>query len=258
MILAVDIGNTNIVVGGFDDKKVLFIERLSTNRNSTALEYAVLVRTILELNKSSKGDIEGAIISSVVPTVTHTVRDAVKRLGCENVLIVGPGIRTGLKILLDNPAQLGSDRVADAVAAIHDYPCPLVIIDMGTATTISVIDRSKNFRGGVISPGLRASLDSLTSRTSQLPHISLDPPKHVIGTNTIDCMRSGIIYSTAASIEGIVSRIEEELGEPCTVVSTGGLARTIIPYCKREIILDDQLLLRGLMYIYEKNNPERK
>lgn len=254
MVLAVDIGNSNIVVGGFEKDQVLFIERLSTNRNSTALEYAVLIKTILELNHQDQSTFDGAIISSVVPSVTHTVRDAVKRITGQNVLIVGPGIRTGLKIMLDNPAQLGSDRVADAVAAIHDYPCPLIIIDMGTATTISVIDENKNFRGGLIIPGLRVSLDSLTSRTSQLPHISLDPPKHVIGTNTVDCMRSGIIYSTASSLDGIIERIEADLNTTCTVVSTGGLAKTIVPYCKRKIILDDQLLLRGLMYIYEKNH----
>ena len=155
--------------------------------------------------------------------------------------------------MLDNPAQLGSDRVADAVAAINYYPCPLIIIDMGTATTISAIDRDKNFLGGMIIPGLRVSLDSLTNRTSQLPKISLDPPKKVIGSNTIDCMKSGIIYSTASSIDGVVNRIEEELGEKCTVISTGGLSNTIIPFCRRSIIIDDQLLLKGLMIIYNKN-----
>jgi type III pantothenate kinase len=185
--------------------------------------------------------------------VTNTVREAMMRLTKKPVMVVGPGIRTGLKIMLDNPAQLGSDRVADAVAAVHEYPCPLIIIDMGTATTISAIDRDKNFLGGMIIPGLRVSLDSLTTRTSQLPKISLDPPKKVIGSNTVDCMKSGIIYSTAASIDGVVERIEEEMGEQCTVISTGGLARKIIPYCKRDIIIDDQLLLKGLMLIYHKN-----
>lgn len=266
MVLAVDIGNSNIVLGCFEGEQILFIERLSTNQNSTALEYTILIKNILELNNLSHQSFEGGIISSVVPSVTHTVQNAMLRLiNQENstgsgpdtparpVMVVGPGIRTGLKIMLDNPAQLGSDRVADAVAAIHDYPCPLIIVDMGTATTVSTVDRNKNFLGGMIIPGLRVSLDSLTMRTSQLPKISLDPPKHVIGSNTIDCMRSGIIYSTAASIDGMVERIEEELGERCTVISTGGLARVIIPYCKRDIIIDDQLLLKGLMLIYNKN-----
>ena len=253
MILAVDIGNSNIVLGCFEKEEILFIERLSTNPNSTALEYTVLIKTILELNHLSDQEFDGAIISSVVPGVTYTIRDAVMRLTGKQVMIVGPGIKTGLKIMLDNPAQLGSDRVADAVAAIHNYPCPLIIVDMGTATTISVIDRDKNFLGGMIMPGLRVSLDSLTSRTSQLPKISLDPPKKVIGSNTVDCMKSGIIYSTASSIDGLIERIEEEMGEHCTVVYTGGLSKSIIPYCKREIIIDDMLLLKGLMIIYNKN-----
>ena len=179
-----------------------------------------------------------------------------ERLGCGDVLVVGPGIKTGLRILLDNPAQLGSDRVADAVAAVNFYPTPLILIDMGTATTISVIDKEKNFLGGLIIPGLRVSLDSLTNRTSQLPKISLVPAKRVIGTNTIDCMKSGIIHSTASSIDGVIERIEEELGESCTVVSTGGLANVVIPYCKRSIKLDETLLLKGLRIIYEKNAPQ--
>lgn len=253
MVLAVDIGNSNIVIGCFEKEKILFIERLSTNQNCTALEYTIMFKNILELNNLSNESIEGGIISSVVPSVTHTIQAAVHRLTEKPVMIVGPGVKNGLKIKLDNPAQLGSDRVADAVAAIHDYPCPLIIIDMGTATTISAVDRDKNFLGGMIIPGLRVSLDSLTMRTSQLPKISLDPPKKVIGSNTIDCMKSGIIYSTAASIDGVIERIEEELGETCTVISTGGLSRSIIPYCKRDIIIDDQLLLKGLMVIYNKN-----
>jgi type III pantothenate kinase len=255
MVLAVDIGNSNIVLGCFDKDKeeILFIERLSTNQNSTALEYTIMIKNILELNQLSHHSFDGGIISSVVPSVTHTMQDAVTRLTGKPVMVVGPGVKNGLKIKLDNPAQLGSDRVADAVAAINSYPCPLIIIDMGTATTISVIDREKNFLGGMIIPGLRVSLDSLTMRTSQLPKISLDPPKKVIGSNTVDCMKSGIIYSTASSIDGVIERIEEELGESCTVISTGGLSRAIIPYCRHDIVLDDQLLLKGLMIIYKKN-----
>ena len=253
MILAVDIGNSNIVLGCFENDQILFIERLSTNQNSTELEYTILIKNILELNNLSHCSFEGCIISSVVPSVTHTVQAAMTRLTGKPIMVVGPGIRTGLKIKLDNPAQLGSDRVADAVAAIHEYPCPLIIIDMGTATTISAIDGNKNFLGGMIIPGLRVSLDSLTTRTSQLPKISLDPPKRVIGSNTIDCMRSGIIYSNASSIDGVVEKIEVAIDEPCTVISTGGLAKVIIPYCKRKIIIDDQLLLKGLMIIYNKN-----
>lgn len=253
MILAVDIGNSNIVLGCFEGKKIQFIERLSTNQNSTALEYTVLIKNILELNNLSHTSFSGGIISSVVPSVTQTVKEAMIRLTGKQIMVVGPGVKTGLKIMLDNPAQLGSDRVADAVGAINEYPCPLIIIDMGTATTVSVIDREKNYLGGMIIPGLRVSLDSLTMRTSQLPKISLEPPKKIIGSNTVDCMKSGIIYSTAASIDGVAERLEQQLGERCTVVSTGGLSSKIIPYCKRDIIIDDKLLLKGLMIIYNKN-----
>lgn len=253
MVLAVDIGNSNIVLGCFEENEILFEERLSTDRDATVLEYVVIIKTSLEIHQLAYEQITGAIISSVVPSVTENVQQAVFRLTGQKAMVVSPGMKTGLNILLDDPKQLGSDRVADAVGAIGEYPCPLIIIDMGTATTISVIDRNKNFLGGMIIPGLQVSLDSLASRTSQLPRISLDEPKKVIGTNTVDCMKSGIIYSTASSIDGAIERIEEELGEQCTVVSTGGHSRKIIPYCHREILIDPYLLLKGLMTIYQKN-----
>ena len=253
MILAVDIGNSNIVLGCFDENEILFEDRLSTDRDSTVLEYAVIIKTSLEMHHLEYEQITGAIISSVVPSVTENVQQAIFRLIGQQAMVVSPGMKTGLNILLDDPKQLGSDRVADAVGAIGEYPCPLIIVDMGTATTISVIDGQKNFMGGMIIPGLQVSLDSLANRTSQLPHISLEAPKKVIGTNTVDCMKSGIIYSTAGSIDGAIERIEEELGETCTVVSTGGHARKIIPYCHHEILIDPHLLLKGLMTIYKKN-----
>lgn len=253
MVLAIDIGNTNIVVGGFADGEICFIERISTNKHSTALEYTVLIKTVLELNGFRDSQLDGGIISSVVPSVTGLVRNAVTRLTGRPVMVLGPGLKTGLKIQIDNPAQAGADLVAGAVAAVNEYPCPLVVVDMGTATTITVIDGEKTFSGGMIMPGLRASLEALTGSTSQLPNISLEPPKKVINTNTVDCMKSGVIYGTACSIEGAIERIEEELGEKCTVVATGGLAPVITPLCKREIIVDDKLLLKGLMLIYNKN-----
>ena len=253
MVLAVDIGNSNVVIGCFEGEDIRLLERMSTNRNSTALEYAVLIKTVLELNGLEKVAFEGGIISSVVPAVTNMVKAAIEKLTGNPPLVVGPGLKTGLKIMIDNPAQLGSDRVADAVAAVSEYPCPLITIDMGTATTISVIDKNQNFIGGVIMPGLRISAESLSSRTSQLPQISLDPPKKAIGRNTIDCMRSGIVLGCAATIDGIVEKIEQELGYPCTVVSTGGHANIVIPYCKRQIIVDEKLLLKGLMILYRKN-----
>ncbi len=253
MVLAVDIGNTNVVVGCFDKKEIRFVERLSTNRNSTSLEYAVLIKTVLELNGISVKDFEGGIISSVVPSVTNRVKEAMEKITGKDVLVVGPGVKTGLKIKLDNPSQLGSDRVADSVAATNSYPCPLIIIDMGTATTVSVVDGDKNFVGGMIMPGLMVSMEALSSKTSQLPQISLDAPKKAIGRNTVDCIKSGLIYGNAAAIDGLIANIEQELGEKCTVISTGGLAKIVTPLCKREIIEDDKLLLKGLMIIYDKN-----
>lgn len=255
MVLAADIGNSNVVIGCFEGEDILFVERLSTNRNSTALEYAVLIKTVLEFQGLAGGSFDGGIVSSVVPTVTGMVTQAIEKLIGKPPLVVGPGLKTGLKIRLDNAAQLGSDRVADAVAATHYYPCPLIIIDMGTATTISVVDKDRNFIGGMIMPGLRISLDALASKTSQLPHISLDTPKKTIGRSTVECMRSGLIFGTAASIDGAVFHIEQELGYPCTVVSTGGLSKLVTPHCKREILCDEKLLLKGMMLLYYKNQP---
>ncbi len=253
MVLAIDIGNTNVVIGGFENGKICFTERLSTNRNSTASEYAMSIKSVLDFNGLANHPFEGGILSSVVPMVTNAVKTAVEKITGQNVIVVGPGVKTGLKILLDNPNQLGSDRVADAVAATNNYPCPMVIVDLGTATTVSVIDANKNFIGGMIIPGVNMSLDSLANRTSQLPHISLDPPKRLIGRNTVDCMRSGIIYATASSLDGLVERIENELGQSCTLITTGGLSKVIVPFCKRNMVIDDHLLLKGLMIIYEKN-----
>ncbi len=253
MILAIDIGNTNIVIGCCDDEKIYFIERLSTNYPKTELEYAISFKNVLELYGIDASQIEGGIISSVVPSITNIVRASVEKVLGKTVKIVGPGVKTGLNILMDNPAQVGSDRIVNAVAAINEYPAPLIIIDMGTATTFCVIDEKKNYIGGMILPGVRISLDALTSRTSQLSKISIEAPKKTIGKNTIDCMKSGIIHGNAACIDGMVKRIEHELGQKATVLATGGLARKIVPYCEQRILIDDELLLKGLRLIYNKN-----
>lgn len=253
MLLAIDVGNTNIVLGCFDGSQILFRERISTNQQATALEYASGIKTALDMHGIEKTLIDDAIISSVVPSVTATLREAVMKYTGKRVMVVGPGIKTGLSIVIDNPAQLGSDLVVDAVAGLQEYPVPMIIIDMGTATTLSVINSKKQYIGGVIMTGMSVSTDALVNRTSQLPKISFEPPKKVIGTNTIDCMKSGIMYGTACALDGMISRIEQELGESCTVIATGGLARMIIPLCQKEIILDDDLLLKGLYDIYHKN-----
>ena len=253
MILAIDVGNTNIVVGCIDDLKTYFIERLSTNRTKTELEYAVDLKNVLDIYHIKKTEIEGCIISSVVPQITNIVKLAAEKILKKNAIVLGPGLKTGLNIMMDNPGQLGADQVADAVAGISSYPVPLILIDMGTATTASVVNSKKQYVGGMILPGVGVSLDALTARASQLSGISIDAPRHVIGKNTIECMKSGVLYSNAAALDGIIDRIEEELGEKATVVATGGLAKKIVPHCKREIILDEELLLRGLLIIYEKN-----
>lgn len=253
MLLALDVGNTNICIGCIEGEKILFTGRLSTDRNKTADEYAISFNSILRLYGHHAEDIDGSIISSVVPPLNQALKDAVSRLTGTTPLLVGPGVKSGLNILLDNPAQAGSDLVVDAVAAIAQYPKPLIIIDMGTATTMSVVNDQGSYLGGLILPGVKISQDTLTGRTSQLPRISLEAPSHVIGHNTIDCMKSGAIFGQAAMLDGLIERIEEELGQKATVVATGGLAGCIVPYCKREIIYDNDLLLKGLRIIYEKN-----
>ena len=258
MILAIDVGNTNIVLGCIDGDECLFVERLSTVRTKTELEYAIDIKNVLDIYHIHRSDIEGGIVSSVVPQITNIVKLAVEKILKKEVLVVGAGIKTGLNIRMDNPAQLGSDLVVNAVAGIAEYPVPLLILDLGTANTVSVIDKNKNYIGGMIYPGIGVSLDSLTARASQLGGIGIEAPEHIIGKNTVECMKSGIIYSSAAAIDGIIDRLQDELEGEATVIATGGLAKKIVPYCKREIILDDDLLLKGLAVIYRKNRKVQK
>lgn len=253
MILALDIGNTNIVIGCMEKEKAYFVERVSTNSSKTELEYIVDFKTLLDLYRIKMENITGCIVASVVPPLNNIVTSALKKLLRVSPLLVGPGIKTGLNILMDNPGQLGSDLVVNAVAGLHYYGAPIIMIDMGTATTISVVDKKKNYIGGMILPGVKVSLDSLVNRTSQLPRISLDAPRKVIGKNTIDCMKSGIIMGQASCIDGMIERIWDELGYQAEVVATGGLAGCIVPYCKKKIVYDDELTLKGLEIIYRKN-----
>ena len=254
MILAIDIGNTNIVLGCVDDEKTYFIERLSTIKTKMELEYAIDIKMVLDIHGIDPAQLEGVIVGSVVPQITNIVKEAAEKILKKKTLVVGPGVKTGLNILMDNPAQLGSDLVADAVAGIAEYEPPLLIFDLGTATTVSVVDAKKNYIGGMIYPGVNVSLNALTANASQLQGIGLEPPKRMIGKNTIECMKSGVLYSSAASLDGIIDRMEAELGQPVTAIATGGLAKKIVPYCKRKIILDDDLLLKGLQIIYKKNS----
>lgn len=253
MLLAIDIGNTNLVMGCFRDDKILFKARIATDPTRTSDQYGVEIKNMLEAYGVKRSDIDDCIISSVVPPVFNSVRTGVIKIIGKQPMVVGPGLKTGLNIHVDVPSQVGSDRIVIAVAALAEYKAPLLLMDLGTATTIEAVEPDNVYMGGVIFPGVRVSLDALTSRAAQLPGISLDQPKQVIGKNTVDCMRSGMMYGTAAMIDGLVERMEDELGHRCTLIATGGLAQFITPLCKREIILEKDLLLKGLNIIYKKN-----
>ena len=253
MVLAIDIGNTHILLGCFEDRKVLFTELLTTDKTATDLEYASFIKSALEFNGQSVDSIEGVIISSVVPQVTGTIKKAVERFSSVEPIVVGPGVKTGLKIKIDNPAQLGSDLVVSAVAGIKEYGVPQINIYMGTATAFSLIDSEKNFVGTSIGAGMGIEAEALSSKTSQLPNIAFEIPKHVIGTNTVDSMKSGLIFQNAALIDGMIERIEEEYGKECVLIATGRYADIVAPLCKHKITLDKDLLLKGLIEVYYKN-----
>lgn len=253
MLLTVDIGNTNTVLGVYEGTELRFISRIMTARDKTGDEMAVNIKNVLRLYHVDVDDFEGSIVSSVVPPATASVVPALKRITGKDPLVVGPGFRTGLNIRIDNPAQLGADIAVDAVAAMERYPLPLIICDMGTATTITAINEKGELIGCSIHPGVRLSLAALSERAAQLPDIGIDAPAHVIGKNTVDSMKSGAVYGAAAMLDGMIARIEKEIGQPCTVVATGGLAGEITKHTTREIHYDPDLLLEGLRILYEKN-----
>ena len=253
MLLAIDIGNSNIVIGCMQDGAILNEIRIATDLIKTSDQYCMDLKNALSLYDIPRESIEGVIVSSVVPPLLNSFRTAVMKLTGKKPMVVGPGIRTGLNIQIDNPSQIGSDLIVAAVAALREYPAPLMIVDMGTATTISVIDRSRTYIGGCICPGVRVSAEALTSRAALLPAINLEAPRRAIGRNTADCMRSGIMLGAAAMLDGLIDRMEDELGEKATVVATGGISRFVIPMCRREILYDRNLLLKGLEILYLNN-----
>lgn len=253
MILTVDIGNSNIVLGGVREEKILFEARLRTDATKTSDEYCIDVKTILDVYGFRTADVEGAIIASVVPQVLNSMQTAIKKLTGKTALVVGPGLKTGLNIQIENPAQTGADLVVGAVAALQSHKAPLILVDMGTATTISVLDKTGAFIGGCISPGVKISMDALTARAALLPGLQLDQPKKAIGRNTIDCMRSGLMLGAACMIDGMIERMEEELGYKTTVIATGGIAKFVIPMCRRAIIYDKDLISKGLAALYREN-----
>ena len=254
MLLAIDIGNTNITLGAYNSNFLSFTARLATDTRKTDDQYAIEIKQLLSLYDITTDDIEDCIISSVVPAVGKCISRAVSKL-CQIVpLTLGPGVKTGLNIKIDNPAQLGGDLVAGAVGAIDAYKMPCVIIDMGTASTISVLDKQGAFLGGVIAAGVRLTLKALTENTALLSSIPIEAPKSVIGTNTTESMQAGLVLGTASMIDGLLEKITNELGEVPTVVATGGLSKEVITHCKTNIIYNENLLLEGLRVIYEKNH----
>ena len=253
MILAVDIGNSNIVIGGMEGQKIVFEARIRTDATKTSDEYCIDLKNILDIYRVDRSCVEGAIVASVVPQVLNSIKTAIKKLIGKNSLVVGPGLRTGLNIKVENPSQTGADLVVGAVAALREHKPPMIVIDMGTATTMIVLDESGAFIGGSISPGVKLSLDALTNGTALLPGLQLDAPRKAIGRNTIDCMRSGVMLAHACMIDGMVERMEAELGCKTTVVATGGIARFVLPMCRTSILYDKDLLLKGLAFLYAEN-----
>ena len=254
MILAIDVGNTHIVLGMIEDGEIRHIARIHTEPLETGMEYAIKLRQIAEYYGVELSALEGTIIGSVVPPVTEALRTALENLTGKKPMVVGPGVKTGMNIRIDDPSTVAADLIVGAVAANALYGAPCIVIDMGTATTMIVVDQAGAFRGGAILPGVKLSYRALSSGTSLLPDIAILAPKKVISANTVDCMRSGAVYGTAATIDGMVERMEAELGYPCTVVATGGIAKHIVPHCKRAgILVDNDLLLKGLWTIYQKN-----
>ena len=259
MILAVDIGNSTVVMGLINNSELIASRKTVTDISELEVNYKEEIKTLLKSHSISESKIEGAIISSVVPLLTDILREAVCDIFKLEPITVNSESITGIDIITDNPSQLGSDRIADATAGINEYGAPLVIIDMGTATTVSVINPQNQFLGGLILPGVRTSLNSLINNTSQLPRIKIGTPsERIIGTNTVSSIENGIVYGTAAQIDGLIQRISDELDFDPKIIATGGNAGAVIPYCKPKIIYDKNLLLKGLYIIYKNEKEEVK
>lgn len=252
MFLAVDVGNTNIVLGGFLGDDLKFVSRIQTLPSKMADEYKITIDQTLNIHGYTKKDFKGVMISCVVPQLVTPLKQAFSELLKCKVHIISAGVKTGLNIKIENPVSVGADLVAGAVCAMNHYPLPCIVIDLGTATKFYVVDETKSFVGGAIAPGVKISLDALSSQTAMLPYIDFDEPKKVVGKNSIDCMKSGVIFGTASMIDGMIDRMIEEFGEVSSIVATGGFAKLILPYCKTEITLNENLLLLGIKDVYNK------
>ena len=253
MILTVDVGNSNIVISSVEGEKIVFEGRIRTDATKTSDEYCMDIKALLDINGIDYKAIEGSIIASVVPQVLNSIQTAIKKLIGKQSLVVGPGLKTGLNIKIENPAQTGADLVVGCVAALREHKPPIIVVDMGTATTMVVLDETGALIGGCICPGVKISMDALTGRTALLPGLQLDQPKKAIGRNTIECMRSGIMMGNACMLDGMVERMEAELGQKTTVIATGGIAKFITPLCKTPMIYDKDLIIKGLAALYRDN-----
>ena len=253
MILTIDIGNTSIAIGGFLADELKFVVRLSTDITKTEDEYASKLLNILEIHGVNKKEVDGAIISSVVPPLNTVMKGAIKLAYGVDALIVCPGIKTGIGILCDAPTSVGADLICSCVAANEFYGSPALIVDMGTATKMIVTNKNGAFTGVSIIPGVMMGLNALASGTAQLPQISLEAPPTVIGKNTVDCMKSGVVFGNASLLDGMIDRINREVGEELPIIMTGGYSAAIAPHCEHKMTIDKDLVLKGLNIIYHKN-----
>lgn len=252
MLLTLDVGNTHIAMGIYQNTDLLFVARLASDRFRTEDQYAVELRDILDIHGIDLFSIRDAVICSVVPTLTTILKYAIKKLRNIDAIDISNIPNPGINILLKDPSSLGADLLAGCVAAVNLFTLPAIIFDLGTATTICVVDQNKNMLGGVIIPGPLISLEALTSRSALLSSISLEAPNSTIGKSTPDCMRSGLVFGTACMMDGMCDRIESELNQVCTIIATGGLAKDITAHCKRNILLSDNLVLEGSRILYQK------
>jgi type III pantothenate kinase len=253
MLLAVDVGNTNIVYGLFEGERLVHQFRVESARGRTADEYAVVLRAMLEMHQIPPDAVTAAIVACVVPSLTEPMLQLVRRAFRREAVVVGPGIRTGMAILIENPREVGADRIADAVAGYDRAKGGVIVVDFGTSTNFDVVTPKGEYLGGVLAPGLQISADALFARAAKLPRVEIAKPPRVVGRNTVHAMQSGIVYGYVGLVDGLVERILTELGYPCAVIATGGLASLIAPLSKTISEIDEVLTLVGLRILYERN-----